>query len=67
MPSLLEIIRIKVNDRFSSSPELFVQLRAGVQEGGAQEQLFGLGVEKPDELTWLLRKSLRSPTIYPWN
>lgn len=50
---------MKVNDRFTSEPDLFVQLRASADKGGVKsEQLYGLGIEHPDELIWILCKLL---------
>lgn len=67
MTSILEIIQIKVNPRFTSEPDLFVQLRVGAQKGGVKEQLFGLSVERTDELTWILRKFTVCSTFYARN
>lgn len=32
-----------------------------MNEGSVEEQLYGLGVQDPNELTWLLRKRTQFP------
>lgn len=63
MTSVLEIIRFEVNDRFTSEPNLFSQLRAGAQKGGVKEQVYGRCIEHPGELIWLLRKLVLSQVL----
>ncbi|KZT22360.1 hypothetical protein NEOLEDRAFT_1150052 [Neolentinus lepideus HHB14362 ss-1] len=51
---ITEILRATVNDRFTSEPSLHAELRAGANQGGLPQQAWGLNVNKPNELFWLL-------------
>lgn len=54
-PIVTEIIHIKINDAFHEKPELHKELREGAAYGGLLHQSYGLGLEDPTQLHWILR------------
>ncbi|OSX65718.1 hypothetical protein POSPLADRAFT_1132813 [Postia placenta MAD-698-R-SB12] len=53
-PIVTEIIHIKINDAFHEKPELHKELREGAAYGGLLHQSYGLGLEDPTQLHWIL-------------
>jgi hypothetical protein len=62
MPStVLQVIRIAVNDAYKADPTLFDKLREGATKAGIIHQKYGFEVENPDQLFWMLRTSILLP------
>ncbi|KIM87485.1 hypothetical protein PILCRDRAFT_278443 [Piloderma croceum F 1598] len=54
MPSIVQAIRLAVNDAYKADPTLFDKLREGATKAGIIHQKYGFEVENPDQLFWLL-------------
>ena len=61
MPSIVQAIRLAVNDAYKADPTLFDKLREGATKAGIIHQKYGFEVENPDQLFWLLRMPLLLP------
>ncbi|PCH35840.1 hypothetical protein WOLCODRAFT_81646 [Wolfiporia cocos MD-104 SS10] len=53
-PIITEIMHVHVNDAFTAQPELYKELRNGARKGGLVHQHYGLGIEDPKQLYWIL-------------
>ncbi|KAI0929897.1 hypothetical protein AcV5_006739 [Taiwanofungus camphoratus] len=51
---IAEVLHMQVNDYFSAKPELYDELRKGAEKGGLARQSYGVSVEDPRQLYWIL-------------
>jgi len=48
---------MSVNDAFTADPSLFDKMREGAKKAGIVNQSYGLGLDEPTQLYWIIRGS----------